>query len=129
MKATHFKFFVSMLALAIFMMVSTESYSQTKGSTVKTQSSTASGSITSVTKVFEFSSGGIDIKPLSGDVTYTVHEKATLSATSWTKTDSGTVKPADGKVVEICKTAAAAIKVEIKLLCDSCAEVTSKACQ
>jgi hypothetical protein len=129
MKTTSVKFLASLLAVAIFMLVSSESYSQTKGSSVKTGTVSSTDNITSVTKVFEFTSGGIDIDPISGDLTYIVYEKPTLGTTSWTKTDSGTIKSTDDKVIEICKTSAAALKVEIKLDCDSCADVQTTDCK
>ncbi len=129
MKTTNVKFLAPLLAVAIFMLVSSESYSQTRGSTVRTEPTLSStDNITSVTKVFEFSSGGIDIDPISGDMTYTVYERATLGTTSWTKTDSGTIKSTEDKEIEVCKTSAAAVKVEIKMECDDCVIVRPTDC-
>ena len=125
MKKTSFQLLAAFLMLAFCGLATSQGFAQTKGTLVKTR---PTDSDISVTKTFEFRKGGLTVTPLSGDVSYTVYEKASSTTAEWSKTDSGTLTVKDGRSLDICNKTADRVKVEIKAQCDRCVDVKDIEC-
>lgn len=128
MKFSAVKFIGSVLMLAAFLLFSTDSMGQDRSTRVsKTDQDIPVGDFTSVTKTYEFDSGGLSIRTVSSDVDYTVYERRD-SRSDWQKTDSGTAKMKDKSTVNICQINRSQVKVEVRVSCEDCAIIKRTTC-
>lgn len=100
---------------------------QTKGTSISTSGGEQDAAI-KVTKTFEFDAGGIEISAVNGAADYIVYERSARSD-SWTKSNTGKIDATTRRQVEICKTEAEAVKVEVKAKCDDCVTVRQVSCR
>ena len=129
MYSKAFKRTTKFLVMAALIFTSTNfCFAQTKkGIKVVASENTPTDNMV-VTKTFEFDNGGVEIVPIEGDVDYTIYERSSKSG-DWTKSDSGSLDAQSSRQVEVCKTSARAVKVEIKAKCDNCVRVRQIRCR
>ncbi len=123
MKNISFKLLGSFLLLGMFLLVSSDCIAQARGTKVRqTNRTDAPGNFLSITKSYEFNTGGLAIRPISSDVDYTVYERKSPQS-DWVKTDSGTARVRDNRQIDICQISNVQVKVDVSLDCDGCAYI------
>ncbi len=128
MKNISFKLIGSVLLLGMFLLVSSDCIGQAKGTKVRQTTATGdTGGFLSITKSYEFDSGGLTIKAFSTNVDYTVYERPSRDA-DWVKTDAGTIKVKDNQQIDICQVSKVQVKVDVKLSCDDCTDIRRITC-
>lgn len=117
------------LVLFAFLFNSQSLMAQKKGTevTVITTDANDDKDFDAVTKIYEFSAGGLLVNSKEGKLDYIVYERKTASKT-WTEVNKGSISDADAdnKDVQICKTGddVSSVKVEVKTQCEDCVEVS-----
>ena len=127
MKLQAIKMFGIFAMLGIFLSFTNDCLAQ-DGTAIRTSDRPSDTDFFSVTKTYEFDAGGIEINPISGSADYVVYEKKSKSS-AWTKSDQGKLDDRAGKLVKVCKTSAAMVKVEIKTKCEDCVAVRQVGCE
>lgn len=126
MKTIASRFLHTLLLLGLFTFCTNSMMAQSKGTKVQTLDFPTKDAVT-ITKTYEFTTGGITLSPTSGAADYVIYERRGATG-QWTKTGDGKLDVRTRNQVQICQTDATAVKVEVKSKCEDCVAMNRTQC-